>query len=108
MDAVVGDREICCLALWVSLLIGHSAHPQMQLKGKMLGFLQSFMDSFNVTFRLTFGFFFSMNPSLVAAFGATSLTRQCNRQAFHKHGRSTTTSDMIQEISSSFKKLFES
>ncbi|XP_051566497.1 ATP-dependent (S)-NAD(P)H-hydrate dehydratase-like isoform X2 [Myxocyprinus asiaticus] len=49
-----------------------------------------------------------MNPSLVAAFGATSLTRQCNRQAFHKHGRSTTTSDMIQEISSAFKKLFES
>lgn len=49
-----------------------------------------------------------MNPSLVAAFGATSLTRQCNRQAFHKHSRSTTTSDMIQEISSAFKKLFES
>lgn len=49
-----------------------------------------------------------MNPSLVAAFGATSLTRQCNRQAFHKHGRSTTTSDMIQEINSAFKKLFES
>ncbi|XP_055071154.1 ATP-dependent (S)-NAD(P)H-hydrate dehydratase isoform X2 [Misgurnus anguillicaudatus] len=49
-----------------------------------------------------------MNPSLVAAFGATALTRQCNRQAFHKHGRSTTTSDMIQEISSAFKKLFES
>ncbi|XP_059355664.1 uncharacterized protein LOC132094977 isoform X1 [Carassius carassius] len=49
-----------------------------------------------------------MNPSLVAAFGATSLTRQCNRQAFHKHSRSTSTSDMIQEISSAFKKLFES
>ncbi|XP_039539557.1 ATP-dependent (S)-NAD(P)H-hydrate dehydratase isoform X4 [Pimephales promelas] len=49
-----------------------------------------------------------MNPALVAAFGATSLTRQCNRQAFHKHSRSTTTSDMIQEISSAFKKLFES
>ncbi|XP_067299520.1 ATP-dependent (S)-NAD(P)H-hydrate dehydratase isoform X2 [Pseudorasbora parva] len=49
-----------------------------------------------------------MNPSLVAAFGATTLTRQCNRQAFHKHSRSTTTSDMIQEISSAFKKLFES
>ncbi|XP_048049059.1 ATP-dependent (S)-NAD(P)H-hydrate dehydratase isoform X1 [Megalobrama amblycephala] len=49
-----------------------------------------------------------MNPSLVAAFGATSLTRQCNRQAFHKHSRSTTTSDMIQEISIAFKKLFES
>ncbi|XP_030642357.1 ATP-dependent (S)-NAD(P)H-hydrate dehydratase isoform X2 [Chanos chanos] len=49
-----------------------------------------------------------MNPSLVAAYGATSLTRQCNRQAFLRHGRSTTTSDMIQEISTAFKKLFES
>ncbi|XP_058613638.1 ATP-dependent (S)-NAD(P)H-hydrate dehydratase-like isoform X3 [Onychostoma macrolepis] len=49
-----------------------------------------------------------MNPSLVAAFGATSLTRQCNHQAFHKHGRSTITSDMIQEIGSAFKTLFES
>lgn len=37
MDAVVGDREICFLALWESLRIGHSAHPQMQLKGKVLG-----------------------------------------------------------------------
>uniref|UniRef100_A0A8C7Q689 ATP-dependent (S)-NAD(P)H-hydrate dehydratase n=1 Tax=Oncorhynchus mykiss TaxID=8022 RepID=A0A8C7Q689_ONCMY len=45
---------------------------------------------------------------LVAAFGACSLTRQCNRQAFHKHWRATTTTDMIQEISSAFKKLFES
>ncbi|XP_008326912.1 ATP-dependent (S)-NAD(P)H-hydrate dehydratase isoform X2 [Cynoglossus semilaevis] len=50
----------------------------------------------------------SINPSLVAAFGACSLTRQCNRQAFQQHGRSTTTSDMIQEIGSSFRKLFES
>ncbi|XP_029559642.1 ATP-dependent (S)-NAD(P)H-hydrate dehydratase isoform X2 [Salmo trutta] len=50
----------------------------------------------------------SVNPSVVAAFGACSLTRQCNRQAFHKHGRATTTTDMIQEISSAFKKLFES
>uniref|UniRef100_A0A665U7Y4 ATP-dependent (S)-NAD(P)H-hydrate dehydratase n=1 Tax=Echeneis naucrates TaxID=173247 RepID=A0A665U7Y4_ECHNA len=47
-------------------------------------------------------------PSLVAAFGACSLTRQCNSQAFQQHGRSTTTSDMIQEIGSAFKKLFES
>ncbi|TRY89246.1 hypothetical protein DNTS_022903 [Danionella cerebrum] len=47
-------------------------------------------------------------PSLVAAFGAATLTRQCNRQAFHKHGRSSSTSDMIQEISSAFKKLFDS
>ncbi len=50
----------------------------------------------------------SVNPSLVAAFGACSLTRQCNTQAFQQHGRSTTTTDMIQEIGSAFKKLFES
>ncbi|KAM3862394.1 ATP-dependent (S)-NAD(P)H-hydrate dehydratase [Diretmus argenteus] len=50
----------------------------------------------------------SVNPSMVAACGACSLTRQCNSQAFHRHGRSTTTSDMIQEIGSAFKKLFES
>ncbi|XP_064871007.1 ATP-dependent (S)-NAD(P)H-hydrate dehydratase-like isoform X2 [Oncorhynchus nerka] len=50
----------------------------------------------------------SVNPSVVAAFGACSLTRQCNRQAFHKHWRATTTTDMIQEISSAFLKLFES
>lgn len=48
-----------------------------------------------------------MNPTLVAAFGASSLTRQCNNQAFHKYGRATTTSDMIQEICAAFKKLFE-
>ncbi|XP_034416919.1 ATP-dependent (S)-NAD(P)H-hydrate dehydratase isoform X1 [Cyclopterus lumpus] len=50
----------------------------------------------------------SLNPSVVAAFGACSLTRQCNSQAFQRHGRSTTTTDMIQEIGSAFKKLFES
>ncbi|KAI4805793.1 hypothetical protein KUCAC02_010390 [Chaenocephalus aceratus] len=50
----------------------------------------------------------SANPSMVAAFGACSLTRQCNNQAFQRHGRSTTTTDMIQEIGSAFKKLFES
>ncbi|KAI4902588.1 hypothetical protein NFI96_033947 [Prochilodus magdalenae] len=49
-----------------------------------------------------------MNPTLVAAFAATSLTRQCNRQAFDRHGRSTTTSDMIQEICTAFRRLFES
>lgn len=50
----------------------------------------------------------SVNPSVVAAFGACALTRQCNSQAFQQNGRSTTTSDMIQEIGSAFKKLFES
>uniref|UniRef100_A0A3Q0TC11 ATP-dependent (S)-NAD(P)H-hydrate dehydratase n=1 Tax=Amphilophus citrinellus TaxID=61819 RepID=A0A3Q0TC11_AMPCI len=56
----------------------------------------------------TAGMIRSVNPSVVAAFGACSLTRQCNSQAFQRHGRSTTTSDMIQEIGSAFKKLFES
>ncbi|XP_037542441.1 ATP-dependent (S)-NAD(P)H-hydrate dehydratase isoform X3 [Nematolebias whitei] len=49
----------------------------------------------------------SMNPSVVAAFGACSLTRQCNSQAFQRRGRSTTTSDMIHEIGPAFRKLFE-
>lgn len=53
------------------------------------------------------GFFKGMNPSVVAAYGACSLTRQCNSQAFERNGRSTTTSDMIQEIGSAFRKLFE-
>ncbi|RXM32733.1 ATP-dependent (S)-NAD(P)H-hydrate dehydratase [Acipenser ruthenus] len=47
-----------------------------------------------------------LNPSLVAALGACTLTRQCNHQAFHKHGRSTTTTDMIAEVGPAFKKLF--
>lgn len=47
------------------------------------------------------------NPFLVAAFGACSLTRQCNQQAFQKHGRSMTTGDMIAEVGTAFNKLFE-
>ncbi|XP_032879033.1 ATP-dependent (S)-NAD(P)H-hydrate dehydratase isoform X2 [Amblyraja radiata] len=49
-----------------------------------------------------------INPTLVAAFGACALTRQCNNQAFQKHHRSMTTTDMIAEISTAFHKLFES
>ncbi|XP_042636625.1 ATP-dependent (S)-NAD(P)H-hydrate dehydratase [Orycteropus afer afer] len=48
-----------------------------------------------------------LNPFLVAAFGACSLTRQCNSQAFQKYGRSMTTTDMIAEVGTAFKKLFE-
>ncbi|XP_074155641.1 ATP-dependent (S)-NAD(P)H-hydrate dehydratase isoform X2 [Sminthopsis crassicaudata] len=47
------------------------------------------------------------NPFLVAAFGACSLTRQCNNQAFQKYGRSMTTTDMIAEVGIAFGKLFE-
>ncbi|XP_072332110.1 ATP-dependent (S)-NAD(P)H-hydrate dehydratase isoform X2 [Scyliorhinus torazame] len=49
-----------------------------------------------------------LNPTLVAAFGACALTRQCNHQAFQKYQRSMTTSDMIAEISTAFNKLFDS
>ncbi|XP_038312717.1 ATP-dependent (S)-NAD(P)H-hydrate dehydratase isoform X1 [Canis lupus familiaris] len=47
------------------------------------------------------------SPLLLAALGACSLTRQCSLQAFQKHGRSTTTTDMIAEIGPAFSKLFE-
>ncbi|XP_071991666.1 ATP-dependent (S)-NAD(P)H-hydrate dehydratase isoform X1 [Engystomops pustulosus] len=47
------------------------------------------------------------NPFVVAAFGACSLTRQCNHQAFQKYGRSMTTTDMISEVGTAFNKLFE-
>ncbi|TEA28697.1 hypothetical protein DBR06_SOUSAS26210001 [Sousa chinensis] len=47
------------------------------------------------------------SPLLVAAFGACALTRQCARQAFRKHGRATTTTDMIRELGPAFSRLFE-
>lgn len=48
----------------------------------------------------------NISPLLIAALGACMLTRRCNRQAFRKFSRSTTTSDMISEITSSFSTLF--
>ncbi|XP_004409653.1 PREDICTED: ATP-dependent (S)-NAD(P)H-hydrate dehydratase [Odobenus rosmarus divergens] len=47
------------------------------------------------------------SPLLLAAVGACSLTRQCSHQAFQKHGRSTTTTDMIAEVGPAFRRLFE-
>ncbi|XP_014447531.1 ATP-dependent (S)-NAD(P)H-hydrate dehydratase [Tupaia chinensis] len=47
------------------------------------------------------------SPLLVAAFGACALTRQCNHQAFQKHGRATTTTDMVAELGAAFSTLFE-
>ncbi|XP_066872752.1 ATP-dependent (S)-NAD(P)H-hydrate dehydratase isoform X5 [Kogia breviceps] len=47
------------------------------------------------------------SPLLVAALGACALTRQCARQAFQKHGRATTTTDMIRELGPAFSRLFE-
>jgi len=45
---------------------------------------------------------------MLAAYGACLVVKQCNRAAFDKHYRSTTTPDMITEIGSVFEKLFPS
>ncbi|RWS15148.1 ATP-dependent (S)-NAD(P)H-hydrate dehydratase-like protein [Dinothrombium tinctorium] len=44
--------------------------------------------------------------NVLAALGACMLTRRCNRLAFAKLGRSTTTTDMIAEIRNAFCALF--
>lgn len=43
---------------------------------------------------------------LVAAIAGCTFTRRCSRLAFAKHGRSTTASDLITEIKTSFESLF--
>ncbi|XP_057670389.1 ATP-dependent (S)-NAD(P)H-hydrate dehydratase [Diorhabda carinulata] len=43
----------------------------------------------------------------VACYAAARLTRECNARAFAKHGRSMTTSDMIQEIHGVFEDFYE-
>jgi len=45
-------------------------------------------------------------PVLVAAYGASMLVRECSKEAFSKHLRSTTTPDIINEIGPVFEKLF--
>ncbi|ELU08229.1 hypothetical protein CAPTEDRAFT_173289 [Capitella teleta] len=45
-------------------------------------------------------------PTMAAAYAASTLTRECSRQAFFHHGRSMTTSDMIDKIHHSFERLF--
>jgi len=44
--------------------------------------------------------------TMLAAYGASLLVRQCNRVAFEKNYRSSTTPDMIAEIGPVFEKLF--
>ncbi|EXX70858.1 NADHX dehydratase [Rhizophagus irregularis DAOM 197198w] len=44
---------------------------------------------------------------MLASYAACTLTRECSRSAFKKFGRSVQTSDMINEIGPSFKKLYE-
>lgn len=46
-------------------------------------------------------------PPIVAAYAAARLTRECNQRAVTKAGRSTLTTDMLEEIHSAFEALFE-
>uniref|UniRef100_A0A2C9M3E4 ATP-dependent (S)-NAD(P)H-hydrate dehydratase n=2 Tax=Biomphalaria glabrata TaxID=6526 RepID=A0A2C9M3E4_BIOGL len=45
--------------------------------------------------------------TLCAAYASCSLTRLCNKMAFRENGRSTTTTDMIAQISKAFITLYE-
>lgn len=45
--------------------------------------------------------------NICAAYAGCLLTRECSRLAFSKHGRSTTTSDLIGEIYPAMTELFE-
>ncbi|KAH9522804.1 hypothetical protein DERF_006362 [Dermatophagoides farinae] len=46
------------------------------------------------------------SPTILACLASSMLTRRCARLAFQKHARSTTTTDMIQEIKNAFTALF--
>ncbi|XP_038056666.1 ATP-dependent (S)-NAD(P)H-hydrate dehydratase-like [Patiria miniata] len=46
-------------------------------------------------------------PTLCAAYAGCLLTKRCSTLAFHKHKRSTTTSDMMSEVSQAFCLLFD-
>lgn len=46
-------------------------------------------------------------PTISAAYAACTLTRECNRLAFSKHGRSLTTSEMLTMIPHAFNSLYE-
>lgn len=46
-------------------------------------------------------------PTISAAYAACLLTRECNRRAFSKNRRSTTTSDMIESLREAFEFLYE-
>eukprot|EP00511_Aplanochytrium_stocchinoi_P007503 CAMPEP_0204836250 /NCGR_PEP_ID=MMETSP1346-20131115/24590_1 /ASSEMBLY_ACC=CAM_ASM_000771 /TAXON_ID=215587 /ORGANISM="Aplanochytrium stocchinoi, Strain GSBS06" /LENGTH=346 /DNA_ID=CAMNT_0051970809 /DNA_START=93 /DNA_END=1133 /DNA_ORIENTATION=- len=47
-----------------------------------------------------------ISPAVVAAYGASVLTRRANSMAFTKHKRSMVTPDMIQEIGEAFEELY--
>ena len=47
-------------------------------------------------------------PGVIAGWAAARLSRACAAQAFSKHGRSTTTTDLIAQIEAAFHRLYES
>jgi len=49
----------------------------------------------------------SFPPAVIASYAACRLTRECNSRAVAKAGRSTLTSDMLEEIHPAFDELFE-
>lgn len=49
----------------------------------------------------------SFPPAVIASYAACRLTRECNSRAVAKAGRSTLTTDMLEEIHPAFEALFE-
>ena len=47
-------------------------------------------------------------PGVIAGWAAARLSRACAAQAFSRHGRATTTTDLIAQIESAFSRLYES
>lgn len=47
------------------------------------------------------------SPAFIAAYGGSFLTKKCNEYAFAVKGRSTTTTDMIEQIHKVFDEYFE-
>lgn len=47
-------------------------------------------------------------PGVLAGWAACRLSRACAAQAFSRHGRATTTTDLIDQIGTAFHRLFES
>ena len=50
---------------------------------------------------------FGLSPTLVAAYGGCFLTKKCAEAAFAKHHRSMLAHDLVNEIPSTFYKLFD-
>jgi len=45
---------------------------------------------------------------VIAGWAASRLSRACAAQAFSRHGRATTTTDLINQVEAAFSRLYES